>query len=63
MGSYQVTTDKDSGIRNDPNAWAAEHGDSRYIADLVKRVVRVSMETVDIVRRLPALAEATQARS
>ena len=57
---YQVTTDTDSGIRNDPNAWAGEHGDPRYIVDLVKRVVRVRVETVDIVRGLPAHAEATQ---
>ncbi|MDE2324622.1 MAG: DEAD/DEAH box helicase [Betaproteobacteria bacterium] len=50
---YQVTTDKDSGIHNDPNAWADEHGDPRYIIDLVKRVVRVSVETVKIVKVLP----------
>jgi len=52
---YQVTTDKDSGIVNDPNDWAAEHGDPTYIFDLVKRVVRVSVETVRIVKELPAL--------
>ncbi|WP_226849801.1 DEAD/DEAH box helicase [Acidithiobacillus ferrooxidans] len=55
MERYQVTTDKDSGIHNDPNAWGQEHGDSRYIVDLVKRVVRVSMETVRIVKRLPQI--------
>lgn len=54
---YQVTTDKDSGILNDPNDWAAEHGDPTYICDLVKRVVRVSVETVRIVKALPALEE------
>jgi len=53
MERYQVTTDKDSGIHNDPNAWADEHGDPRYIVDLVKRVVRVSVETVRIVKGLP----------
>ncbi|CEG08340.1 putative helicase [Afipia felis] len=52
---YQVTTDKDSGIVNDPNDWAAEHGDPTYIFNLVKRVVRVSVETVRIVKALPAL--------
>ena len=42
-------TDADSGIVNDPNKWGEEHGDERYIVDLLKRVVRVSMETVDLV--------------
>lgn len=50
MERYAVTTDKDSGIKNDPNAWS---DDPRYIVDLVKRVVRVSLETVRIVNGLP----------
>lgn len=29
--------------------------DPRYIADLVKRIVRVSIETVKIVKKLPGL--------
>jgi predicted helicase len=53
---YQVRIDKDSGIANDPNDWAIEHDDPRYIIDLVKRVVTVSVETVRIVEALPALA-------
>lgn len=52
---YQVKTDKASGIVNDPNAWGEEHGDPRYIVDLVARIVRVSVETVRIVENLPAL--------
>ncbi len=59
MERYQVTTDKDSGIVNDPNDWAIEHDDSAYIFNLVKRVVRVSVETVKIVKSLPALNEIT----
>ncbi|MCE1182887.1 MAG: hypothetical protein LWW81_11390, partial [Rhodocyclales bacterium] len=55
MERYQVTTDKDSGIHNDPNAWGEEHDDPRYIVDLVKRVVRVSVETVKIVKGLPGV--------
>lgn len=55
MERYQVTTDKDSGILNDPNAWCDEHYNPRYIVDLVKRVVQVSVETVKIVRLLPAM--------
>jgi predicted helicase len=52
---YQVKTDKDSGIVNDPNDWCREHGDPRYIVDLVKRVTRVSVETMRIVDGLPSL--------
>ena len=57
MERYQVTTDKDSGIANDPNDWAAEHNNPAYICNLVKRIVRVSVETVRIVEGLPALEE------
>ncbi len=54
MERYQITTDKDSGIRNDPNDWS---DNPRYILDLLKRIVRVSVETVRIVKGLPALNE------
>lgn len=57
MERYQVTRDKDSGIVNDPNDWAKEHNQPRYIIDLVKRIVRVSLETMKIVAKLPALNE------
>ncbi|MET4099835.1 putative helicase [Agrococcus sp. UYP10] len=52
---YQLKTDKASGIVNDPNAWADEQGDSRYILDLIARITRVSVETVRIVKSLPPL--------
>ena len=52
---YQVKTDKDSGIVNDPNDWRLEQGDPCYIVDLVKRVTTVSVKTMEIVRLLPAL--------
>ena len=52
---YQVKTDKASGIVNDPNDWAAEAGDPRYILDLLKRIVTVSLETMKIVDALPDL--------
>jgi predicted helicase len=52
---YQVKVDKDSGIVNDPNDWGREHDDPRYIVDLVKRIVRVSLETMAIVDALPEL--------
>ena len=52
---YQVKTDGKSGITNDPNDWAAEHGQPRYIIDLVKRVTALSLRTVAIVNALPYL--------
>ena len=52
---YQVTRDKDSGIVNDPDHWCKEHKEPRYILDLIKRVVRVSIETMKIVDSLPGL--------
>jgi len=51
---YQVKTDKPSGIVNDPNDWADEVGNPRYIVDLIGRVTRVAMETVRIVGSLEA---------
>jgi len=54
MERYQVTVDKASGIKNDPNEWSE---DPRYIVDLLKRIVRVSLESVRIVKGLPALKE------
>ncbi|HEY2412292.1 MAG TPA: type ISP restriction/modification enzyme [Pirellulaceae bacterium] len=57
MERYQFTRDKDSGIVNDPNDWCKEHREPRYIVDLVGRVVRVSMETIGIVEKLPGLKE------
>jgi len=55
LNQYEVTTDKASGIGNDPNDWAAEHGQPRYVFDLLRRVVTVSLHTLDLVDRLPPL--------
>ena len=52
---YQVRTHNASGIINDPNDWADEVGDPRYILNLVKRVTTVSVRTVEIVDSLPEL--------
>jgi len=57
MERYQVTVDKASGIKNDPNDWCTEHASPRYIVDLVKRIVRVSVESARIVKNLPPLNE------
>jgi predicted helicase len=55
MERYQVKTDKDSQIKNDPNDWAVEHGKPRYILDLLLSVINVSVETVMVVEKLPRL--------
>ena len=55
MERYYVKTDSASGIVNDPNDWCDEHGDRRYIIDMVKRVVTVSVKTMEIVDSLPEL--------
>ncbi|WP_040085390.1 DEAD/DEAH box helicase [Corynebacterium humireducens] len=54
---YKVKKDKASGIVNDPNDWADEVGNPRYIADLIAKVTRVAMETVRIVASLEDTAE------
>ncbi|SDN62718.1 type ISP restriction/modification enzyme [Bacillus sp. OK048] len=49
---YQIKTDTASQIKKNPNDWS---DNQRYILDLLKRVVAVSMETNKIVNILPDL--------
>ena len=51
VDQYRVKIDKRSGIVNDPNR--ADH--ETYIVDLIRKVISVSLETVEIVERLSAL--------
>ncbi|HLO70066.1 MAG TPA: type ISP restriction/modification enzyme [Flavipsychrobacter sp.] len=55
MERYQVTTHKESGITNNPNDWATEVGNPRYILDLLLSIINVSVQTVDIVASLPKM--------
>ncbi|RXA21715.1 helicase [Methanosarcina sp. MSH10X1] len=55
MERYQIKTDKDSGITNDPNDWAKEAGNPHYILDLLLSIINLSVQTVDIVNGLPKL--------
>ena len=55
LDRYQVTTHKNSQITNDPNDYCREVGNPRYILDLIKRIITVSVETNKIVTNLPAL--------
>ena len=48
---YHVTTDKWSGIVNDPNGW---FDDPRDLVAAIRRIVHVSVETVRIVNGLPS---------
>ena len=50
IDQYQVSEDKRSGIKSDPN----RDDDPHYIVRLVGQVIRVSLETVKIVNELPA---------
>ncbi|ALG66435.1 type ISP restriction/modification enzyme [Beggiatoa leptomitoformis] len=48
IDQYQVSTDKRSGITNDPN----NLDDEQYIIRLVRKIVTVSIETVKLVKEL-----------
>lgn len=51
-----VKTDKDNGIVNDANDWAVETmGNPRYPLELFQRVIRISLETMKVVKSLPKL--------
>jgi predicted helicase len=49
IDQYQIKTDKRSGITHDPN----REDDPEYIVKLIGQVVKVSLETVRIVKSLP----------
>jgi predicted helicase len=51
IDQYQVSTDKRSGITNDPN----RPDDPQYIVRLIGQVITVSLETIKIVQGLPSL--------
>ena len=51
IDQYRVKEDKRSGIINDPN----REDDSQYIVKLIRKVITVSLETMEIVEGLPKL--------
>ena len=51
IDQYQVSTDKRSGITNDPN----RPDDPEYIVRLLGQVITVSLETMKVVKGLPEL--------
>lgn len=56
LDRYQVKVDKASGIVNDPNAWLREQSNPRYVVDLIRSLVTVSLETQRLIGELPAFA-------
>ena len=52
MERYSITTNSDSGILNDPNLWSEN---PRYIFDLLLRIIQMSIDSVQIVTRLPEM--------
>ena len=50
IDQYEVSVDKQSGIKNDPN----RPDDEQYIVRLIGQVITVSLETLKIVKSLPA---------
>jgi len=55
MERYSYSVHPESKIANNPNAWGEEHGDSRYIVNLLLRIITISVETIKITSTLPAL--------
>lgn len=50
---YKVTVDKKSQILNDPNEYFREVGNPRYLVDLIKSLVTVTMRTIELTKALP----------
>jgi predicted helicase len=48
IDQYQISTDKRSGITNDPN----REDDPQYILRLIRMIVFVSLETVGVVEKI-----------
>ena len=57
MERYQVTINKDSQIKNDPNDWAREHNQPRYILDLLLSIITLSLQSREIINALPSIKE------
>ncbi|MGI9345227.1 MAG: type ISP restriction/modification enzyme, partial [Gammaproteobacteria bacterium] len=56
MERQRISTHKDSGIVNSPNDWAVETmNNPRYPFDLLLKVIGISVDSVRIIKALPAL--------
>ena len=54
LDRYMVKVDKASGIVNDPNAWLREQENPRYVVELIRSLVTVSIQTQRLIAQLPA---------
>jgi predicted helicase len=55
MEHYQIKTNKDNGICQDPNEWCDEVNNPMYILDLLLSVITLSVKTMEIADSLPVL--------
>lgn len=61
MNRYQITTDEASLITNDPNLYESQEGalkglkGGRYVLELLKSVIAMSVKSVDLISAMPAL--------
>ena len=55
VSRYQIKKDDDSGIVNDPNDWLAQSDDPEYLIKLIKRIVTLSIESLDLIESMPEL--------
>ena len=53
MERYAYTVDTKTGFVNDPNDWSREHGNPKYIFELLLRIINLSLQTQAIVASLP----------
>lgn len=51
IDQYQLDTDKDTNIPNNPNSY---NSDKQYIFNLVQRVITLSMDTQKLLKKLPS---------
>ncbi len=56
MERYQITQHKESKIDNNPNDWASECENPKYIFDLLLSVIHLSLASLDIIEKLPQVS-------
>ena len=52
MNRYQINTDKNSLIKNDPNLYLEEINDYKYIVNLIKKIINLSIKSLDIIKEI-----------
>ena len=52
---YVVSVNKDSGIENNPNLWAEENKNPKYILDLLLSIISLSLKTNALIKKLPKI--------